>query len=150
MWTASIPCNVRHAVENDLYSRQPDTLFRNMMVLLNHIIQVFALLKHLHWRSRQRRRSVPSTLSSSTGRRIRSALVHVDYPRLRIGWVEQRFTKESLGCRCIALGREQEIGLPCGIHGSVQISVLPFDPDVGLIDTVAVIGPFQVSAAPLV
>ena len=78
-------------------------------------------------------------------------LVHIDYPRLRIGWVEQRLTKESLGCCGIAFGREQEIdGLPCGIHGSVQISVLPFDPDVGLIDAVAFVGAFQVSAAALV
>jgi hypothetical protein len=54
---------------------------------------------------------------------------------LRIGWIEQRLTKESLGRRCIAFGREQEMdGLPCGIHGSVQISVLPFDADVGFID----------------
>ena len=35
----------------------------------------------------------------------------------------------------------------CGIHGSVQISVLPFDPDVGFIDAVAFVGTFQVSAA---
>src|SRR5215467_11531830 len=49
------------------------------------------------------------------------------------------------------VGREQEIdGLPCGIDGSVQISVLPFDPDVGFIDAVALIGAFQVSAAALV
>ena len=58
--------------------------------------------------------------------------------------------KESLGGRCIAFGREQEIdGLPGGIHGSVQISVLPFDPDVGS-STVAFISVFQVSAAALV
>jgi hypothetical protein len=70
-----------------------------------------------------------AALLTPTARRIRSVLVYVDYPRLRIGWVEQRFTKESLGCRCIAFGREQEIdSLSCGIHGSVQISVLPFDP----------------------
>jgi hypothetical protein len=56
-----------------------------------------------------------------------SVLVHVDDPRLRIGWVEQRLAKESLGCRGIAFTREQEInGLPGGIHGSVRISVLPF------------------------
>ena len=85
------------------------------------------------------------------GHRIRSVLVHVDYPRLRIGRSEQRLTKESLGCRCIALGREQEIdGLSCGIHGSVPIAVLPFYPDVGFIDAVACIGAFQVSAAALV
>jgi hypothetical protein len=42
---------------------------------------------------------------------------------------------------------EQEInGLPCGTHGWVQISVLPFDSDVGLIDAIALIGAFQVSA----
>src|SRR5215467_15711661 len=72
-------------------------------------------------------------------------------PRLRIGWVEQRLTKESLDCCGMAFGREQEIdGLTCGIHGSVQISVLPLDPDVGFIDAIAFIGPFQVSAAALV
>jgi hypothetical protein len=38
----------------------------------------------------------------------------------------------------------------CGIHGSVQISVLPFDPDVGFIDAIAFIGPLQVSAPMLV
>ena len=40
--------------------------------------------------------------------------------------------------------------MPSGIHGPVQVSVLPFDPDVGFVDTVACIGAFQVSAAPLV
>jgi hypothetical protein len=71
--------------------------------------------------------------------------------RLRIGWVEQHLTKESLGCCGIAFGREQEIdGLPDGIHGPVQISVLPFDPDVGFIDAIASIGWLQVSAAALV
>src|SRR5215472_9072092 len=90
-------------------------------------------------------------LLTPTARRIRSVLVYVDYLRLRIGWVEQRLTKESLGCRCIAFGREQEInGLPGGVHGSVQISVLPFYPDVGFIDAVASVGMFQVSAAALV
>jgi hypothetical protein len=65
-----------------------------------------------------------------------------------MGWVEHRLTKESLGCRSIAFGREQEIdALPCGIHGSVQISVLPFDLDVGCIDAIACTGPFQVNAA---
>ena len=66
-------------------------------------------------------------------------------------WLEQCLTKESLGCRRIALGREQEInGLPGGIHGSIEIAVLPFDPDVGFIDTVAFISAFQVRAAALV
>jgi hypothetical protein len=84
-------------------------------------------------------------------RRIRSVLVHVDYPRLGIGWVEQDLAEESLGCRCIALGGEQEIdGLPCGIYRSVQISVLPFDPDLGFVDAVVLIGAFQVGAAGLV
>ena len=59
-----------------------------------------------------------------------------DDPRLRIGWVEQRLPKEAFGCRGIAFDREQEIdGLPSGIHGSIQISILPFDPDVGLTDS---------------
>src|SRR5215831_8180576 len=76
------------------------------------------------------------------GRRIRPVLVHVDNPRLRIGRVEQSLTKESLGCRGIAFGCEQEIdGLSGGIHGSVQVSVLPFYSDVGLIDAIAFIGP---------
>ena len=84
--------------------------------------------------------------------RIRSLVVKVDDPRLRIAWVEQGLTKEalvtkeSLGCRGVAFGCEQEIdGLPCGIHGSVQIPVLHFD--VGFIDAIAFIGPFQVRAA---
>ena len=86
-------------------------------------------------------------MSSSTAVGIRPALVYVDYTRLRIGRIEQGLTKESLGCRRIALGREPESnGLPCGIH-SVQISVLPFDPDLGLIDAIAFINPFQVRAA---
>ena len=38
----------------------------------------------------------------------------------------------------------------CGIRGSVQISVLPFDPDIAFIDAIAFIGPFQVRAAALV
>ena len=55
-------------------------------------------------------------------------LVHVDYPRLRTGWVEERLTKASLGGRGTAFGREQEIdSLPGGIHGSIQISVLPLN-----------------------
>jgi hypothetical protein len=75
---------------------------------------------------------------------------NVDVPRLRIGWGEQHLARESLGCRSIAFGREQEIdGLPCGIHGAIQISV-PFDPDVGFIDAIASIGLLQVSAAALV
>ena len=79
-----------------------------------------------------------AALLTPTARRIRSVLVYVDHPRLRIGWVQQRLTKESLGCCGIAFGREQEIdGLPCGIDGSVQVPVLPFDTDVGLIDAVA-------------
>jgi hypothetical protein len=58
---------------------------------------------------------------------MRPVLVHVDDPRLRIGRVEQSLTKEALGCRGVALGREQEInGLSGGIRGSVQVSVLPF------------------------
>jgi hypothetical protein len=81
-------------------------------------------------------------------RRIRSVLIHVDHPRLRIARVEQHLTKESLGRRCIAFGREQKIdGLPGGIYGSIQISVLPFDSNVSFIDAIAFIGPFQVSAA---
>jgi hypothetical protein len=82
------------------------------------------------------------------GRRISSVLVYVDSPRLGIGWVEQRLTKESLACRSVTVGREQEINsLPGGIHGSVQITVLPFDPDVSFIDAIAFVGTFQVSAA---
>ena len=82
------------------------------------------------------------------GPRIRSVLVHVDYPRLGIGWVEQDLAEESLGCRCIALGGEQEIdGLSGGIHGSVQVSVPSFYSDIRLIDAIALIGPFQVRAA---
>jgi hypothetical protein len=40
--------------------------------------------------------------------------------------------------------------LPGGVHGSMQISVLPFDPDVGFIDAIASVGPLQVSAAAVV
>ena len=55
------------------------------------------------------------------------------------------------GCRYVAFGHEEEInGLPCGIHGPVQISVPRFDPDIGFIYTVAFIGTFQVNAAALV
>jgi hypothetical protein len=44
-------------------------------------------------------------------------------------------------------GREEEInGLSGGIHRSVQVAVLPFYADVGLIDAIAFIGPFQVRA----
>ena len=56
--------------------------------------------------------------------------------------------QESFGCRRIPFGPEQEInGLPGGIDGSVQVSVLPFDSYVDLIDAIAFIGPFQVKAA---
>jgi hypothetical protein len=52
--------------------------------------------------------------------------------------------ERMLGCLCIAFGREQEIsGLPCGIYGTEQISVLPFDPDVGFIDAVALLVRFK-------
>jgi hypothetical protein len=52
------------------------------------------------------------------------------------GWGLAGSSKVLRKNRCIALCREQEIdGLPCGIHGSVQISV--FDPDIGFIYTVA-------------
>ena len=37
--------------------------------------------------------------------------------------------------------------MPCGIYRSVQISVLPFDPDLGFVDAVVLIGAFQVRAA---
>src|SRR5262249_24496585 len=49
----------------------------------------------------------------------------------------------------LAVSRKSMVAA-CGIHGSVQISVLPFDPDVSFIDAISVIGPLQVSAAALV
>src|SRR5258707_889084 len=52
-------------------------------------------------------------------------------------------------CRC-GVCLTARSGLPGAIHGSVQISVLPFDPDVGFVDAVAFIGALQVSAAALV
>ena len=60
-WTASIPCNVRHAVENDWYPHASQTRFFDTRWSCST-----TLFKYLHWRRRQRRRSVPSTLSSST------------------------------------------------------------------------------------
>src|SRR5262249_35590303 len=81
-------------------------------------------------RSRQRRRRVPSTLSSSTAMGDARFLFHVNYPTLRIGWVEQRLTKESLGCICIVFGREQKIN---GLPGSIAKFIFePFSarPDV--------------------
>jgi hypothetical protein len=58
--------------------------------------------------------------------------------------------KNRLAAEASRLAEQEIDGLPCGIHGSVQVSVLPFDPDVGFIDTIALIGPFQMSAAALV
>src|SRR5262250_985309 len=60
MWTASIPCDVRHAVENDWYPLASQTRFFETRWSCST-----TLFKYLHWRRRQRRRSVPSTLSSS-------------------------------------------------------------------------------------
>jgi hypothetical protein len=70
------------------------------MVWLDHMIQVFALAEQAA------ASEYAFALEFLHGRRLRSVLVHVDYPRLG-------------GC-CIALGREQEIDrLPGGIYGSV-------------------------------
>jgi hypothetical protein len=56
--------------------------------------------------------------------------------------------KKRLAAAGVAFGCEQEInGLSGGIHVSVQVSVLPFYSDVGFIDVIAFIGPFQVRAA---
>jgi len=123
MCTASIPCSVRHADENDWYTLANQTRFFETRWSCST-----TLFKYLHRRSRHRCRIVPSTLppSDTLGSCPR------DHLRLRIGWIEQRFTKESLRRRSIALCREQEInGVPSGIHGPVQISVLPFDPESG-------------------
>jgi hypothetical protein len=146
MRTASIPCNVRHAVEKDWYPFVSQTrLFETRWSCST------TLFKYLHWRNRPPPSEYAFDLEFLYGRRIRSVLVHVDHPSLRIGWVEQRLTKESLGCCGIAFCREQEVdGLPCGIRGSLQKSVLPLYPDVGFINAIAFVGAFQVSASALV
>src|SRR6516164_6714474 len=60
MWTASIPCNVRHAVGKDWYPLASQTRFFGTRWSCST-----TLFKYLHWRSRQRRRSVPSTLQTT-------------------------------------------------------------------------------------
>jgi hypothetical protein len=50
-----------------------------------------------------------SALSLSDGRRIRSVLVGIDYPRRRMVLLAQRFGEEALSGRCVAFSRQMEV-----------------------------------------
>jgi hypothetical protein len=66
-------------------------------------------------------------------------------------WRDRATPSESLGCRNVAPGRQQKVnGLPCGIHGAVQILVLALHLYIRLVDAEAFVGRPQVRAAPLV
>jgi hypothetical protein len=52
-------------------------------------------------------------------------IVYLDDARLGISWIEQGFAKESFGCGCIPLGREQEIN---GLSGGIDCPVTDSDP----------------------
>jgi hypothetical protein len=79
------------------------------------------------------------------GRRIRSVLVHVDDPRLRIGWVEQLLRKNRLAAAAsrLALSR-RSIVCPVESTARYKYRSCPLFRDIGLIDAIAFINPFQV------
>jgi hypothetical protein len=107
------------------------------MVLLDYII-------YLHWRRRQRRRNAPSTLSSSTAAghaRFLSTLITRGCGLAGSSKVLRKSRLAAAGNRWSAQWNPR-LG--------TDISIPPFDPDVGFIDAIASIGAFQVRAAAFV
>src|SRR5215471_6590791 len=142
MWTA---CNVRHTVEKDWYPLASHTRFFETRWSCST-----TLFKYLHCRSRQRRRSVPSTLSSSTAggyARFLSTLITRSWG---LAGSSNVLRKNRLAAAASRLVVSRESMVCREIHGPIQISVLPFDPDINFIDAIAFIGALQVSAAALV
>jgi hypothetical protein len=69
------------------------------VVLLHYIIEILALTQS----TTPTQRALGLEFFNGSG--IRSILVYVDHPGLQIGRIQQGFTEESLGCRCIAFWR---------------------------------------------
>src|SRR5215831_3998669 len=92
------------------------------MVLLHHIVEVFALTQT------NPTREDALSFQLSHIRRKGPVLVHIDDPWHRIAGRAQSLTEEALGRSRIPLGGEQKFDrLTSRIHCPVQIFVLAFD-----------------------
>src|SRR3981189_3738280 len=81
------------------------------------------------------------------GGRIRGVAGGVDHPRRGMVRSAQRFGEKALSRGCVLLGREKEIeGGAGGIHRSIQVTPLAFEPDVRVQDAPAVGGGLQMAA----
>ncbi len=79
----------------------------------------------------------PFLLKSPNSRWIGRVLVHIDDARYGIGSKAEELLKEALRGTRIALRREQNInGLAGRIHDSIKVLLLPFDPDLRLVNPV--------------
>src|SRR5215467_12745160 len=115
------------------------------MVLLHHIVEVFALTQT------NPTREDALSFQPFHSRRKGPVLVHIDDPWHRIAGRTQSLTEEALGRRRIPLGGEQELDRLTGrIHCPVQIFVFSFDLYIGLVGAVAFVRRLQMRAAAFV
>src|SRR6516164_1509033 len=105
------------------------------------------LFKYGTGRCRQSSARSPAPLSCAT------ASGYAAWPSVLItrgaGWFAppSAFALKALSRGCVLLGREKEIeGGAGGIHRPIQVTPLPFHPDVRLVHAPAVIGGLQVAA----
>src|SRR6476620_10078153 len=137
----SPPCRSARAVP----FRQPRALLYRAVVLLHHIVEVFALTQ-----------THPTGQNPFPFSRFHCGwegwvLVHVDDSRHGIARRAQSLTEEAFGSGRIPLRGEQKLDCLTGrVHSAVQISIFPLDPYIGFIRTVALVSGLQMGSASLI
>lgn len=134
----------RRALKGVITLSQPGSLFHSSVVLLNHIVEKLALAQA----------NSPGQhtflLEGPNGCWISGVLIHIDHAWNGIRRAAKYPLKEAFRRSGIAFGREQEINrLASGIHGSIEILLLPLHFDVGFVDTVALVGGLQMRSTAL-
>ena len=106
------------------------------------------LFRNLHCRKTAMSSDGAFLLQILNHHRIGAVFVDIDHPRHRVAWTRQSPAKEALRGYCVTLGREQKVDrLAGGIQRSIQILVLTFYLNVGLVDPIALVDRLQIPAA---
>ena len=122
-----------------------DAAFDKTMILLDHIIQIFALPERTDWWE------LPLLLQCLESRRISRVLINDDDTWGGRMCGAEGLAEETLGGCGIARLTEQKVnGLTRGIDGSIEVIPLLLDLDVRLIDAIGVVRLGEMGTTPLV
>jgi hypothetical protein len=132
------PCQCRLGGAKRFESeRGPNLPFDKPMVLLDNVVQIFALANF--------DTLVFVSIVLLYGRRIGSAFVDVNQARFAIR--ANGFIQKTSGCLLIAPGREEEVdSLALLVDDAIQVFLLAFDFDIRLVEPPAIPSPFLVFA----